>query len=251
MVPTKPSSRSPGRGRYDRGATGDERRHAQRTCLLDATGEVLARRGFARASVRAICETAGMSRATFYAHFDGLEAAVVALHDRAVTDAFELVAGRVAEAEGPLAQLRRGVPAFLGLVVEHPDMARVVFQELRALGPRYERRREEAVAQFAAMLEAGVRAAHLAGILPRAPDPLTVYAVVGALEAVAMRYVTRGEAARALEAEAPMVELVLRAFGGPLEPAPLSGEGAEAGAGAAPPAPRRRGAARSRRPRSR
>lgn len=249
MAPTKPSLRSPGRGRYDRGATEDERRRAQRTCLLDATGEVLARRGFARASVRAICETAGMSRATFYAHFDGLEAAVVALHDRAVTDAFELVAGRVAEAEGPLAQLRSGVPAFLGLVVEHPDMARVVFQELRALGPRYERRREEAVAQFAVMLETGVRAAHLAGILPRAPDPLTVYAVVGALEAVAMRYVTRGQAARALEAEGPMVELVLRAFGGPLEDAPLSAAGGEAGA--APPAPRRRGAARSRRARSR
>lgn len=204
--------RSPGRGKYDRGKDKKQRAEEQRLLLIEATGRVIAEHGYGGTTVQQICELAGMSRRTFYEHFSDLKRAMLVLHDYAASFAYAYVSQRLDGVSDPLEKLRTGVTAFLGLVAEHGDMARVVFREIRSAGPEYESRREAELERFAALLEEGVRDAHAQGIASRGPDPVTVYALVAATEAVAMRYVARGEAQKALEAEPLLFELVFRAF---------------------------------------
>jgi AcrR family transcriptional regulator len=206
------NDRAPARGKYDRSKNKRQRAEEQRLRLLEATGQMIAQHGYAGTTVQQICERAGMSRATFYSHFRDLRRAMLKLHDFAASFAFSYVSERLAVVEDPFERLREGVRAFLGLIAEHGDMARVVFREIRSVGPEYETRREAEVERFAALLEEGVRDAFARGLVATAPDPVVVYALVAATEAVAMRYVARGEAERALEAEPMLVDLVFRAF---------------------------------------
>src|ERR687893_763163 len=65
------------------------RQDRQRRRLFAAAASVFARAGYADATAEAIAREAGMSKATFYEHFDNKEDCVVALHDDATTAVLE------------------------------------------------------------------------------------------------------------------------------------------------------------------
>src|SRR6187431_1194177 len=65
------------------------RQSVQRTRLLEAAAAVFARAGYADASAEAIAREAGMSKATFYEHFDNKEECILALHDDATAAVLE------------------------------------------------------------------------------------------------------------------------------------------------------------------
>ena len=59
----------------------------QRRRLFEAAADVFARVGYADASAEAISREAGMSKATFYEHFNNKEDCIIALFDAAVAAA--------------------------------------------------------------------------------------------------------------------------------------------------------------------
>src|SRR5580693_4874172 len=140
--------RAKGPGKYDRASSTRERRTEQRQGLLAAAAGVFAARGYARATVAAICERSGMSRRTFYEHFDDLKDALLEIHEESARIAYSYVESRVLATTDPLEGVHTGVEAFLQVLAFHGDVARVVFREVRALGPRYEARRQAELARF-------------------------------------------------------------------------------------------------------
>ncbi|MCC7385356.1 MAG: TetR/AcrR family transcriptional regulator [Deltaproteobacteria bacterium] len=202
-----------GRGKYDRTQSAEERRELQRGLLLDAATTVFAARGFAGATVEAIIEKAGMSRRTFYDHFEDIHDVLHQVHDRASGIAFRVVSELVHAEPDPIERIRTGITAYMTMIATHPQVASVVLREVRSAGPAYEPRRELETTRYASLLFEALAAAHAAKKTARPPDELTVYALATAIEAVAMRYIARREEARAAEAAPKLVELVLRAFG--------------------------------------
>lgn len=100
--------------------TAPARPAATRERLLDAALAEFARRGVHDTRVEDVCATAGIARATFYRHFDGKAAVLLALHDQ-MADEMD----RIAEALGPVTPdhdgrdtLRRWVGSMLA-VCEH------------------------------------------------------------------------------------------------------------------------------------
>lgn len=180
--------------------------------MFAAATHVFAKRGFAATTVDMIVAEAGVSRRTFYEHFDDLKDVLLQLHDRIANASFRAIQAMVEGQHHPNDQLRAGVEAFLGLVANFGDQSRVLFREVRAAGPEHEVRREAVLARFAALLFAGVARANVMGIATKPPDELRIFALVAAMEAVAMRYVERNDAARATEAVAPLVDMVIRTF---------------------------------------
>jgi len=204
---------SPGTGKWDRSHTTPERRGEQRAKILAATTSVVASRGLSKTTVQHVIDVAGVGRRTFYEHFDDLPSAVLTLHTETGRLLFQAVESAVAAAPaGPVEKIRAGVHAILAMIAANEDLARVLFVEVRSLGPEHEVRREAVVQRFSAFLLEGIARAHASGDVSRPPDELTVFALVSAVEAVALRYVYRQEAARAVEATQALVELVLRAF---------------------------------------
>jgi AcrR family transcriptional regulator len=207
MPPKKPTRR----GKYDRGQTAKVRRAAQREALLDAATHVIARRGFAHASVETIVRRAGMSRRTFYEHFKDLRDVLHKIHDRAADLAFAFISAQLKAERDPLAQIRSGIHSYLGAIAANPEVARVVFREVRAAGPEYEPRREKETERYTQLLLGSLQLAHRRGQLTHPPDETTAYAISAAVEAVALR--SLGAAPPDPSAAEALVRLAFRAFG--------------------------------------
>lgn len=204
--------RAPGRGKYDRTRTQDERVRDQRRRILDAAGHVFAEVGWADATVEAIVSRAGMSRRTFYEHFDDLKSCLLTLHQRVSDLSFRTVEALVQGETEPTAMLQVGVTSFLGGIATFPHMARVIFRVTRSAGPEFETIQEQTMARFARLVEKGVNRAHQLGTLGRPADDLRIFAVTAAVEAVAMRYVVRGEESKVLDAAPVLIDMITKTF---------------------------------------
>ena len=213
------SQRAPGRGKYDRTRSPDERQKEQMRRLLEAAGFVFAEMGWADATVEAIVNRAGMSRRTFYEHFDDLKECLMVLHQKVSKVSFRAVENQVRSQTDPPEMLRMGITAFLGGIAMFPHMARVMFRVVRSAGPEFEGLHEQMMARFAKLVLDGIERTFDAGLgMGKRPADgqveLRVFALVSGMEAVAMRYVMRGEESKALEAAPILVDMVQRTFKG-------------------------------------
>lgn len=182
------------------------RLHMQRERLLDAAAQVFARHGYAGATAEAISREAGMSKATFYEHFDNKEDAIIALFDAAAED----LAKRMAEATSevlasPAEQMRAGGRAFLDWLAEHPERAQTLLVEIIGAGPRAVERRDAALEGFAALVDAENATVHRKFGTPRFASPHDAFAIVGAVVELCSRQVRLGVPATLAELE-PVVE---------------------------------------------
>ena len=209
------SQRAPGRGKYDRTRSPDERQKEQLRRLLDAAGHTFAELGWADATVEAIVNRAGMSRRTFYEHFDDLKECLMVLHQKVTKVSFRAVENSVHGQTEPPEMLRMGIMAFLGGIAMFPHMARVMFRVVRSAGPEFEVVHEQMMARFAKLVADGVQKGFEIGRAKRPSDgavELRVFALVSGMEAVAMRYVLRGEESKALEAAPVLIDMVQKTF---------------------------------------
>jgi len=213
---TPESERAPGRGKYDRTRSPDERQKEQLRRLLDAAGHVFAEVGWADATVEAIVNRAGMSRRTFYEHFDDLRDCLLILHQRVSKLSFRAVESSVRAQTDPATQLTMGITSFLGGIAMFPHMARVMFRVVRSAGPEFEVVHEQMMARFTRLVLDGVVNSFTSGGHGRMPADgqleLRVFALVSGMEAVAMRYVLKGEESKALEAGPVLIDMVQKTF---------------------------------------
>jgi AcrR family transcriptional regulator len=111
---------------------------ARREQLLNAAAQVFARKGYQRASVSDIIETAGCARGTFYLHFEGKEAAFIALVDSWFA---EIDQRMQAPPEAPTTaaeaarQMRADLRKWFGFVQERRHLTRVVLREAGSIDP--------------------------------------------------------------------------------------------------------------------
>jgi AcrR family transcriptional regulator len=164
--------RMAGRAEY----LGPERR---RPLVLDAALEIFAEGGFAEASMQAVAERAGVSKAVLYDCFPGGKQEIYyALLERGERTFLDHMAGVLDRTAGlPLDQaLRQGLLAFLDYAELHPKSFRVIFGAPGTADPeiarRTERVRERIIEQLARrtralMREAGLEAGPLADVFPR------------------------------------------------------------------------------------
>ena len=181
----------------------------QRTRLFQAAAAVFARIGYADASAEAISREAGMSKATFYEHFDNKEECILALFDRAATQVMGAMAeGAISAGNDPVARVRAGIAAFLEQVATHPDHAQTLLVEIIGAGPRCAERRDRVLQTFADVIYAENAAAAKKGKAPLFASKHDAFAVVGAAVELASRQIRLGVPADIRELE-PVIERLL------------------------------------------
>ena len=122
---------------------------SQRGRLLSAMAEVVASKGYGTVAVRDVIARAGVSRKTFYEHFDNKEECFLAAYDAGVASMLEAIgdAIRAAAPDGPLAIARAGTARYLDTLAANPAFARTFLVEVSAAGPAaLERRARRSVA---------------------------------------------------------------------------------------------------------
>jgi AcrR family transcriptional regulator len=201
-----------GPGSYDRRLSPEARREEQRRTLVDAAAHVFARDGFANASVASILEASGLSRGTFYRHFKDLREAFFAVQLAAADVLIERVATAFSSESEPFDKTRAAIAAYLGLVAERGDLARVFHREALVSGKEYGDLRRDRLARIQSLFREGLALSVEKGILSRMPEDLTIYAVIIGIEGVAVRYLEERREHEIQEALEPLLRLCGRAF---------------------------------------
>ena len=152
----------------------------QRARLIAAMIDVTAERGLAAATVARVVSRSGVSRRTFYDHFEDREECFLAAFEHSIE---RLAAGmRPAYAAPGLwpGQVRSALAALLDALAREPAAARVAIVEALGAGPRALERRRRVLEALATAVEVdGNRAAG-----KRAPSPLTAEGAVGGVFAL-------------------------------------------------------------------
>jgi len=200
-----------GPGSYNRSLSPQERRDEQRRTLVDASAHFFARDGYVNASVASILDASGLSRGTFYRHFHDLRQAFFAVQEDAALVLFQKLEAAFHSTSNPADKLRACIRSYLELCAEFGDLSRVLHRESMSSGESALLRRKN-IQRVADLFRDGLELAARTGLVRRVPDELTVLGVIGAIEAVALRYLEEERENDVLEALDPLVRLGLRAF---------------------------------------
>jgi AcrR family transcriptional regulator len=201
-----------GPGSYNRSLSPEERRDEQRRTLVEAAAHVFARDGYVNASVASILDASGLSRGTFYRHFHDLQQVFFAVQENAAQVLFTRLEAAFHGASDPAEKLRACVRAYLELCTEFGDLSRVMHREAMTSNGDSALLRRNNIQRVADLFRDGLDLAKRRGLVRRVPDNLTILAVIGAIEAVALRYLEEEREHEVLEALDPLVRLGLRAF---------------------------------------
>jgi AcrR family transcriptional regulator len=140
----------------------------QQRRILRATGELVAKRGYADVTVARIVKAAHVSFKTFYGHYSGKEDAFLALFDTVMADAarqIEAALSGASEADWP-ERVTVALRAFFAVILADPLIARAVIVEAPTVGPVIVERYQAAMNGLSPLLREGRELAENADDLP-------------------------------------------------------------------------------------
>jgi AcrR family transcriptional regulator len=128
----------------------------QRSRIVDATIQTVAKRGIAGTSVGLVIARAKVSRGTFYEYFASLNECLIAILDGALARAAPLVLEAFAKEDSWQDGMRSALAEMLAFFDEEPALARVCLLELGTAAPVVREHRERILGAFAALVLARV-----------------------------------------------------------------------------------------------
>jgi AcrR family transcriptional regulator len=149
----------------------------QRERILAAVAEETSARGFGPTTVEDVIARAGVSRRTFYDLFKNKQAAFLATYDEVVRRLVRGVRDALAEEQEFGPRIAAAMRAFLETLTAAPTFARMCIVEVLAAGPEAVRRRNEAMAAFAALIDQEARTL----LSTRPESPVTAEMLVGGI----------------------------------------------------------------------
>ncbi len=165
----------------------------QRERLLAGMLRASAELGYRELNVQDVLERAGVSRPTFYEHFENKEDCFLAAFDAAAARLRDRVEAAASEGgERWRDRLRMALEELLRFVDAEPDAAMTLIVEARAACPPALVHRDELLDRFAACLDTQVRAEEVAG--SAAISSIAAAGIVGGIEALLYSRINRGEA---------------------------------------------------------
>jgi AcrR family transcriptional regulator len=175
-------SSGPRSPRLYRGLSIEERRAERRAALIKAAIVVYGRLGYRNASVKTVCDEAGLTERYFYESFAGSDALLAEAYRTVAQRTREecLAAARAAPAAGAL---RVVLHAYYERLRGHPEAARVFLVEIGGVSPQVDEAVREAMSSWMALLAPSAAA--------DAPE-LVAAGVVGGLTQIALDWIASG-----------------------------------------------------------
>ncbi len=169
----------------------------QRERLVEAMVQAVNERGVVATTISDLVARAGISRRTFYEHFDNKEDCLLATYDTVVETEVTRLLALAAVDIGWLEQLEGIIRALFDTIAERPDAARLICVEMGASGAIGVQRWADGAARFEHFISAGFERAPGSGTVP---DPVA-RAVVGALRKIIYTRVRQERSNKSLKAE--------------------------------------------------
>jgi AcrR family transcriptional regulator len=172
-----------------RGVSHDDRRAQRRTQLIEAAIAVYGERGYRQATVKTVCEAAGLTERYFYESFGNSEELLIASYN-AVTYAVleEITSAGHAAGRNRVARARAMMHAYFAALQREPRSARVFLVEIRGVSRAVDK------AFDASLRDIGARVGELVAPPDMPSDPLLEAGIVGAIIHIALRWIEDGYA---------------------------------------------------------
>jgi AcrR family transcriptional regulator len=153
-----------------------DRKATQLQRIRGAMIEVVACEGYAGTSIARVIARAGVSRPTFYDYFAGREACMLAVIELARTELYGLASKAVATGAGHDA-FATTVDTLVRFAGEQPAMARVLYGEAMAAGPRALDARDQVVGELEALIEDAYAQLKPTASIPDVPGAIAIGAI--------------------------------------------------------------------------
>jgi len=186
----------------------DDVRTAQRDKLIAGMADVVAEKGYNKATIADVLRRVHVSRETFYQQFSDKEDCFLATLDRCADVVLAMIAAAVPSAEDtpPVERFARGLSAYLAALAEQWPVTRTFFLEAFAAGSAAQQRRFAAQERFAVVVDAGFAADPAWRALP---DPaFAARFLAGGLSALVTAAVAADAPGRLADLHEPVVALV-------------------------------------------
>jgi AcrR family transcriptional regulator len=172
-----------------RGVSHDERRAHRREQLIAAAIAVYGERGYRHATVKAVCEAAGLTERYFYESFANSDELLIASYHAVTANVFGVLT-RAAEAAGRdrAERARAMLAAYFRVLRDDPRSARVFLVEIRGVS------REVDKAFDASLRTIGREVARIIAPPRAAQDDLLQAGVVGGVIHMALQWIEDGYA---------------------------------------------------------
>lgn len=191
---------------------------SQRARMLDAIVRAVGDSGYAGVTVADVVGVAGVSRRTFYEHFEDKQDCFLAAYRTGVSVVIEQVVAATAGSEEDdwRARLRVGLEAYTAILASEPVFARTLLVDVLGAGREAVELRQQLYERFVALFQAlSERAVAADPAIPPAPEVFLRALVGGIGELVQQHILTQG--AETLEELTPTLVQVAEtviAFGG-------------------------------------
>lgn len=159
--------------------------------------QVSVEKGLAAVTIADIVRQAGVSKRTFYEHFDSKEACFLALYRAASASALRTLSDAVRPDRPWQTQVEHALDAYFAHLAAGPGLIRVLFVDIHHLGQAGIEVRREVLQQFAAFIVTTVNhgAANAPdGVRLRALSPTMAMAAVGGIHELLLQAIEQGEA---------------------------------------------------------
>jgi len=174
-----------GKGQFPRGVRAlpaDLVRAVQRERILAAMLRATRQLGYREVRVQDVLERAGVSRPTFYEHFDNKEGCFLAAFDAAADRLRDCIdASALDSARGWCDRVRAALEGLLRFIAEEPDAAMTLIVDARAACPDALVRRDELLDRLAECLDTCVREG---GSADAPPSSIAAAGIVGGIDAL-------------------------------------------------------------------
>jgi AcrR family transcriptional regulator len=179
----------PSQPRKRAGATRERSRARQRLRLALAMIDCVGEAGYGPTRVADVIARAGVSRRTFYEHFDNKEDCLLATYDFIAAEGMRRIESAHNEASGWPGRVEAAIRALFDSAIANPGALRLSLVEITAVGPAGIERRRHTIKRYQSFIR---------DALALAPDNGTVavvslQAIVGGLNRALYRRVLRGE----------------------------------------------------------
>ncbi len=158
---------------------------SQRERMLLAVVSAVADKGYARTTVADVIERAGVSRRTFYEHFDQVEPCFMAAYDQGVAQLFAAIREALQEAPGGdwRSRARVAIEAYLrAMALAPPGAAWAYSFEVMGAGRQALARRAAVLSQWVAQWQALEAVRQRSEPARRPPDESTLLGLVAGVE---------------------------------------------------------------------
>lgn len=170
-----------------RGIPQDERRAQRRSQLMMAGIAVYGERGYRQATVKAVCEAAGLTERYFYESFANSEELLIACFNAVTYTVLEDILAAAKQAgRGRAARSRAMLNAYFAALQREPRSARVFLVEIRGVSRAVDKAFDTALRVI------GEQIGQTVAPPTTASDPLLQAGIVGGVMHIALRWIEDG-----------------------------------------------------------